>query len=143
MADPIPAPSLPARALSPLAASLGRFLAVGCAGLAVDMTVFNGLAGLGLPFAAARALSLAAATGVTWRLNRRFTFGPSARTAPVEAGRYALVALLAQGFNWALFLALCAALPGVSPTLLIGVSAACATVFSFTGQRLFTFTRVR
>lgn len=137
----------PLRALSslvaygPVAVALGRFLAVGCAGLAVDIAAFHGLAGLGLSYPVARALSLLLATGVTWRLNRRFTFGPSVRPAPAEAGRYALVALLAQGLNWGLFVGSCRALPEAPVLVLLVGCAACATVLSFAGQRLVTFSR--
>jgi putative flippase GtrA len=116
-----------------------RFLGVGCAGLATDSALFMLLHGQGQPKAVARAVSLAVATLVTWSLNRAFTFEASGRTAGRELGRYGLVALGAQGFNYLLFLSLCAALPRTAPIALLLISAVCATAFSYTGQRLFTF----
>jgi putative flippase GtrA len=116
-----------------------RFLAVGVGGLAVDSAVFMALHTQSAPRPAARAISLAAATLVTWLLNRAFTFQASERSRRSELGRYGLVALGAQGFNYALFLSLGAMLPQVHPLPLILVSAAAAAVFSYAGQRFFTF----
>jgi putative flippase GtrA len=116
-----------------------RFLAVGCGGLATDSVVFLLLHGHGLGKPGARAVSLLAATGVTWTLNRVFTFGASGRSQRAELGRYGLVALGAQGFNYVLFLSLCAMAPHVPPLAFLLVSAICATGFSYTGQRFFTF----
>ncbi|MDB5511696.1 MAG: GtrA family protein [Enterovirga sp.] len=121
------------------ARSLPRFLAVGLAGLATDAALFALASRLGLPDAAARALSLGLATLVTWRLNRRFSFRPSGRAARTEAARYAAVALCAQGFNYGLFLLLRAGLPQVWPLLALGFSAGCAAAGSFLGQFIVTF----
>jgi putative flippase GtrA len=120
-----------------------RFLGVGVAGLATDTAVFTLLHDEGASRAAARAASLLLATGVTWSLNRWLTFHRSGRAAAHELGRYALVALIAQGFNYCLFLALSALFPAVVPQLLILVSAICATAISYSGQRLFTFRPAR
>ena len=116
-----------------------RFLVVGCGGLAVDSTLFLVLNSHGVERPLARALSLIVATFVTWRSNRLFTFDPSRRSQRDEFARYGLVALGAQGFNYLLFLALGALGPQVPPFLLILVSAAAAALFSYTGQRRFTF----
>ena len=120
-----------------------RFLGVGVAGLAADTAVFTLLHGEGASRAAARAVSLLLATGVTWSLNRWLTFHNSGRAPAHELGRYALVALVAQGFNYSLFLVLSALLPAVVPQLLILVSAVSATAISYSGQRLFTFRPAR
>jgi putative flippase GtrA len=87
----------------------------------------------------ARAASLIAATLVTWWSNRAFTFEASGRSQREEIARYGLVALGAQGFNYVLFLGLGAAAPQVHPLLLILVCAAAAALFSYAGQRIFTF----
>lgn len=116
-----------------------RFLAVGAGGLAVDSAVFMALFSHGAPRPAARGASLIVASLVTWLANRAFTFGASGRRRHVELGRYGLVALGAQGFNFVLFLSLSAMVPEVHPLPLIMVSAAAAAVFSYTGQRFFTF----
>jgi len=116
-----------------------RFLAVGCAGLATDSAVFMLLDTMDAERAVGRAVSLAVATCVTWAINRRLTFARTGRRPTLELGRYTLVALIAQGFNYGLFLALGVALPAVHPLLLILFCAACASGLSYGGQRLFTF----
>lgn len=122
-----------------LGARLVRFLLVGCGGLAADAACYTALAAGGASDALGRALSLALATFVTWRLNRRFTFAGSGRDPGREALRYAGVALCAQGVNYGLFLALRAALPQALPLACLLVSAAAAAMFSFAGQSLVTF----
>lgn len=116
-----------------------RFLAVGCAGLATDVAVFRLLDGAETERPVSRAISLAAATCVTWTINRRLTFARTGRKPTHELGRYTLVALVAQGLNYALFLSLSAAAPNLSPSLLIVFCAGCAATLSYGGQRLFTF----
>ena len=116
-----------------------RFLAVGTAGLAADATAFVALAGAGLPEPLARALSLAFATLLTWRLNRRITFGDSARQELAEGGAYYAVALLAQGLNFACFLAVRAAAPDFPALTALFCGAVLAAGFSYAGQRFVTF----
>jgi len=125
----------------PLASRLARFLAVGLGGLAVDSGVFSFIYASGREAWLARAVSLFVATIVTWRLNRAFTFEPSGRAPLVELTRYFGVALLAQGFNYGVFLALFHALGQTRPLACLFASAVLATVFSFTGQSLFAFAR--
>jgi putative flippase GtrA len=120
-----------------------RFVGVGVAGLAMDTAVFTLLHGEGVGRPVARAVSLAVATALTWGLNRWLTFHRSGRPAHDELGRYALVALVAQGFNYVLFLALGGAFPAVAPQLLILISAVAAAGLSYSGQRLFTFRPAR
>jgi len=116
-----------------------RFLVVGVGGLTVDIAVLWLLERMGLGHALARAASLCVATMVTWALNRQFTFGDSGRDARAELGRYALVALVAQSVNYLVFLGVCAAWPAVNHSLAALVGAVVATVFSYSGQRFFTF----
>src|SRR5690606_19073632 len=101
----------PAAWAATLPRNLVRFGMVGSAGLACDAALFLLMAAQGVPEPLARAFSLGAATLLTWRLNRRFTFGDSARREAFEGGCYGLVALGAQGFNYVTFLALRAILP--------------------------------
>jgi putative flippase GtrA len=119
--------------------NLARFLMVGCAGLILDAGLFSVLAHQGLAEPFARATSLGAATLLTWRLNRRFTFGNSRRLQPLEGGWYVAVALGAQGLSYLIFLTLrsgASELPALG-ALLIG--AILATAFSYSGQRFLTF----
>lgn len=115
------------------------FLAVGGLGLAADAAIFSALQGLDASRPAARAASLACATIVTFALNRRYTFAATARRGGGDLARYAAVTLLAQGFSYALFLALSAAAPALPALAALVAAAAAATLLSFTGQRFFTF----
>lgn len=119
--------------------NLARFGLVGTAGLAFDAALFTLLASQPLAEPVARALALVAATVLTWRLNRRFTFGDSARREGFEGGCYGMVALCAQGLNFVIFLALRAAVPDIPALAALLAAAACAAVFSYTGQRFVTF----
>jgi putative flippase GtrA len=130
----------PAAALLALAPKgLVRFLTVGVGGLSVDVAVLWVLEQGGLSPVVARAISLSLATLATWALNRQFTFGDSGRQARSELGRYALVALVAQGVNYSLFQAIVHSLPHLNHSLVAVFGAVVATAFSYSGQRFFTF----
>lgn len=118
---------------------LARFLAIGVVGLSVDILCFTLLHDAGLSRAVARAGSLSVATAVTWSLNRSFTFPSTGRRKRIEIIRYAAVVLMSQGFSYATFLVLSAALPNLPPVIPLVIGAVAATAFSFGGQRLFTF----
>ncbi len=120
-----------------------RFLGVGLAGLAVDVSVLWLLERFGLDKAIARACSLAFATFVTWALNRRVTFEASGRRAPEELGRYVGVTLVAQSLNYFVFLGVLAVMPHLSHTLAAVIGAVSAAGFSYTGHRFFSFARRR
>ena len=125
--------------LPPIAWRVVRFLLVGLAGLAVDAGLFQWLYGSGAIAPVARAVSLALATLVTWALNRTFTFAPSGRRPMHEALRYACVALVAQGFNYSMFLFLLHVTGASHPLRTLVATAVMTAVFSFTGQSLFAF----
>ena len=161
-------PILLTQGLSAELRRVGPFLCVGLVGFAVDAGLFSVVHGTGLSRAVARAVSLALATAVTFALNRNFTFAASGRGTPGalsatslptssdgrfigpepsgrvrgslagsgEFVRYGIVTLLVQGFSYGLFLVLATRLPNL---VALFVGAAAATVFSFAGQRLFTF----
>src|SRR5262245_57744921 len=80
-----------------------RFLTVGGVGLITDIALFTLLLGYGIHPLGARLISLAAATLVTWRLNRALTFDRSGRHQGEEAIRYAIVTITAQGLSYATF----------------------------------------
>ncbi len=105
----------------------------------MDASLFSALAALSFAEPVARAASLCVATLVTWRLNRRFTFGDSSRRTASEGGWYGAVALGAQGLNYVLFLALRAAFPDEPALLALFAAAAFAALFSYTGQLFVTF----
>ncbi len=122
---------------------IGAFLCVGLLGLAADTAVFMVLHGAGLSLALARAASLGCATGVTWRLNRLFTFAPTGRRRSREIARYGLVTLGAQGSSYAFFLTVSHGAPLLPAVAVLVTGAALAAGLSFTGQRLFTFRAVQ
>ncbi|MDB5421506.1 MAG: GtrA family protein [Brevundimonas sp.] len=136
-------PNLRPPALSALmaltASPLVRFLAVGVVGLTTDALVFSVFHGEGLSRGVARAISLIAATGVTWTLNRAFTFTATGRRRRVEIARYALVVAVSQGLSYSIFLTISWVAPHLPALVALFTGAVIATVFSFTGQRVFTF----
>lgn len=89
----------------------------------------------------ARAVSLGAATCLTWALNRHVTFARTGRLAVSEWARYCIVALVAQGFNYGLFIWLSGLFPHIYAQLLILPCAAAAAGLSYLGQRQFTFSQ--
>jgi putative flippase GtrA len=128
-----------ARLLALAPKGLVRFLTVGVGGLFVDVAVLWIAEQAGSGPVIGRAVSLSVATLATWALNRQFTFGESGRRARSEFGRYALVALVAQGVNYSLFQAVVHAAPHLNHSLVAVAGAVVATGFSYTGQRFFTF----
>jgi putative flippase GtrA len=116
-----------------------RFLGVGGFGLATDLALFTLLATWRLDPLLARLVSLSAATLVTWRLNRAFTFDRSGRHPAHEAMRYAVVTAAAQGTSYAIFAALVLTILGGSPQVALLIGAAGAAVVSYNGHRLFAF----
>jgi putative flippase GtrA len=130
-------------ALHPLAAAFSRFLGVGLVGLAVDASIFTAMDLAHVRPEISRAVSLGVATLVTWRLNRRHTFGASGRRPGVEAARYAAVALCAQGFSYAVFLSLVYAAPALPRLMALLVGAGLAAVAGFAGHKLFAFAPTR
>ncbi len=122
-----------------LPVGLLAFLGVGVAGLAVNLVLLTVLEAAKAPFWLALAMSLVVATFVTWLLNRRLTFAASGRLAHHEALRYFAVALLAQSVNYGVSLAVAAAAPRLPHVVAALGGAVVATLFSYTGQRFFTF----
>ena len=117
-----------------------KFLSVGVTGLAVLHLLFTALfKGLGLGDTLSWLIALGVATGVTWTLNRRLTFAPSGRGHLAEATRYVLVTAVSQGISYGVFLGLGVEASHLPRTLALIVGAGVATVFSYTGQRFFTF----
>jgi putative flippase GtrA len=116
-----------------------RFLAVGGLGLITDLAVFTTALAHGAGPLTARAVSLAVATLVTWRLNRALTFGESGRRPSEEAVRYAIVAATAQGASYGVFALL--VLTGLTaiPQLAVLTGAAAGALVSYAGQAHFAF----
>ena len=152
MPNPFPLPIPARRLLERAPRGLAAFLSVGVTGLAVHMALVGVLTHLFLltsraPMASqagwARSLAwwiaLAVATFITWRLNRRFTFATAGKASGAEVRRYVLVTLVAQGISFSVFKLVGAFLPWFPPSLAVLPGAVVATLFSYTGQRFFTF----
>jgi len=140
-AAPAPAACVddPVRALLAILPRPVRFLSVGGLGLIVDLAVLTLLIGHGFHPLAARLVSLAVATLVTWRLNRALTFARSGRRQADEAMRYAAVAATAQTVSYGLFAAAVLALPNAVPQLAAIGGAMAGAFVSYGGQALFAF----
>jgi putative flippase GtrA len=121
-----------------------RFLGVGGVGLFTDLTIFTLLLSHVPHPLLARLVSLAAATLVTWRLNRALTFARTGRGLADEAARYAVVAGCAQAVSYSIFAALIVmnpAMVGVTmpPQLAVLAGAAAGAAVSYAGQLYFAF----
>jgi len=116
-----------------------RFLAVGALGLITDLGVFTIVIAHWPHPLAARVVSLAAATLITWRLNRALTFDKSGRQQTDEAARYAAVAATAQGVSYAVFAVLVLTVLARHPQVALLIGAGIAALFSYNGHRLFAF----
>lgn len=116
-----------------------RFLGVGGLGLVTDLAVFTLVLGHYPHPLLARLVSLAAATAVTWRLNRALTFDRSGRRQADEAMRYAMVAATAQAVSYAAFAGLVISVLAAAPQLAVLIGAACGALVSYSGQALFAF----
>ncbi len=116
-----------------------RFLAVGGLGLITDLAVFTAIM-VHIPNPlAARVVSLAVATLVTWRLNRALTFDCSGRQPADEAIRYATVAAVAQAVSYTVFAALVLTILSAIPQLAVLIGAAAGALVSYSGQAMFAF----
>jgi len=116
-----------------------RFLGVGGLGLLTDLSVFTLVIGHGANPLLARAVSLAVATLVTWRLNRALTFDRSGRRPADEAMRYAAVTAGAQSVSYGVFAVIVVTLPAAMPQLAVIAGAATAALVSYFGQAWFAF----
>ena len=116
-----------------------RFLGVGALGLTTDICVFTILMGYAPQPLLMRLFSLAAATLVTWRLNRALTFDRSGRHQGDEAMRYAAVTATAQGTSYAIFAALVLTVLGWFPQGALLIGAAVGAVVAYNGHRFFAF----
>ena len=116
-----------------------RFLGVGALGLTTDICVFTVLIGFAPRPLLMRLFSLAAATLVTWRLNRALTFDRSGRHQGDEALRYATVTAAAQGTSYAIFSVLVLTVLAPLPQAAILIGAAAGAIVAYNGHRLFAF----
>jgi putative flippase GtrA len=120
-----------------------RFLMVGGAGLAANIVLFTLILMQEIPPLLAGFLALAAATVLTWRLNRAFTFNRSGRAQREEALRYAAVTAAAQSTSYAVFAVLASTALIALPQAAIVLGAAIGALVSYNGHRLFAFAPIK
>jgi putative flippase GtrA len=116
-----------------------RFFAVGGLGLVTDLAIFTLIIAHTPHLLAARVVSLAVATLLTWRLNRALTFDRSGRGPAEEAMRYAAVAATAQAVSYAAFAGLVVTILTQTPQLAVLVGAMAGALVSYGGQATFAF----
>jgi putative flippase GtrA len=116
-----------------------RFLAVGTCGLVTDLGVFTAIPMHAANPLTSRAVSLAVATLVTWRLNRALTFDASGRTQGEEAVRYASVTLMSQGTSFVVFSLLVLTVFAWLPQAAIITGAAIGAAIAYIGHSIFAF----
>ena len=139
---PAPARPDPLRVLADYLPRPLRFLGVGAIGLTTDICLFTILIGYAPRPLLMRLFSLAAATLVTWRLNRALTFDHSGRRQHDEAMRYAAVTAVSQGTSYAVFAALVLTVFGVLPQAALIAGAVVGAIVGYNGHRLFAFAKV-
>lgn len=116
---------------------------VGAVGLTADVLLFTVLLMQGVPALLAGLLALIAATVLTWRLNRAFTFERSGRRQREEALRYGLVTAVAQSTSYAAFAVFVSTMFAALPQAAVVVGAAAGALISYNGHRLFAFTPLK
>jgi putative flippase GtrA len=116
-----------------------RFVTVGGLGLTANIVVFTILLSLAVHPLMADLVALAAATVLTWRLNRTFTFAVTGRSQRQEAMRYAAVTAAAQSTSYLIFAAFASTALVALPQAAIVIGAAAGAVVSYNGHRLFAF----
>ncbi|MEL7040236.1 MAG: GtrA family protein [Pseudomonadota bacterium] len=122
-----------------LLVQFGRFGLVGGLGFIVDAGITLLLIALGTGPLLARALAIAVAMFVTWRLNRALTFGASADSQIQEGTRYFIVAIGAALFNFGVYAGLLQFFPSLGAFLAICIAVAASMLISFIGYRKFAF----
>jgi putative flippase GtrA len=116
-----------------------RFMMAGGLGLTADVVLFTLMLMEGVHPLLAGFVALVAASVLTWRLNRAFTFERSGRRQHDEALRYATVTVVAQGTSYTVFALLVSGALAPLPQAAIVVGAAAGALISYNGHRLFAF----
>lgn len=120
---------------------VGKFLAVGAVGYAVNLAVYGACVQLpGVEYRVAAALAFVCALATTFALNRRFTFGAHDGPLAGQAWRYLLVNLAGFAANIGVLQLLVerAATPKLPAE---AIAAVLAAPVNYAGQRLWAFAR--
>ena len=118
-----------------LAATPVRFVLAGAIGFVVDAAVLYGLMSVaGLSPMVGRVGSFLCASFVTWRINRRFTFGATnGGNWLIEWFRYVWASVAGASVNYAVFALLIVASPAAArmPTLAVAAGSIAGMVINF------------
>jgi len=104
---------------------------------AIILTVLTSLAGLHPVVARVFAISIALVAG--WLSHRRFTFRLAVPPSFPEFLRYAAVGWVAAALNYAVFVAIVLASPGIVPVYALVVSSLVTMTFSYLAMRFAVF----
>lgn len=120
---------------------LSSFAVVGGIGFIVDAGILSALVQIaGWSHIPARALSFAGAVTVTWYLNRRWVFTPTANRTR-EYGSYFGVQTVGAVINLGTYAAVIAAFPSLArlPVLPLAIGSAMALLFNYTAAKRWVF----
>ena len=84
-------------------------------------------------------IGLIVATTITWTLNRKLTFAKTGRRLHEEVFRYAVVTIVSQTVAFLVFHGLVELAKFIPAPVDVVIGAGVATIFSYVGQRFFTF----
>lgn len=122
---------------------LSSFAVVGTIGFVVDAGILSALVQSGgWSHYSARAVSFAAAVTVTWYLNRRWVFSPTASRAR-EYGSYFGVQTVGALINLGTYASVIEIFPSLAgaPVLPLAVGSALALLFNYSAAKRWVFTR--
>jgi putative flippase GtrA len=115
-----------------------RFGVIGGGLTALSYLLFIGLIHLGLHYIIASALVWVVGVGLSYILNRRFTFGARRRATACEFGKFVGGYVLQFGLATALYALLIGRL-GLSPSLAFGINLIATSSSNFAYMRLIVF----
>jgi putative flippase GtrA len=104
-----------------------------------DGWLFDTVARLNAQHSFAWLIGLITATTITWTLNRKLTFAKTGRKLHEEVFRYAVVTIVSQTIAYFVFHGLVEEAKFLPPPFDVVIGAGVATIFSYAGQRFFTF----
>jgi putative flippase GtrA len=122
-----------------------RFACVGSAGFAADALVLTALVnGLGWMHYSARAVSFAVAVTLTWYLNRRWVFTPTASRTK-EYGRYVATQIVGAAINLGVYVAAIERFEQLArvPAAALAIGSAAALAFNYLASSRFVFRAAR
>jgi dolichol-phosphate mannosyltransferase len=116
-----------------------RFAAVGASGYAVNLAVFAACVHvLGLDYRLAFVAAFVISVTNNFWLNRHWTFDAKHEHPIFQGTRFFAVSVVAQGFAYAVLVALVDG-PGLAKVVAQATAIAAATPLSFVGQKLWSF----